>query len=205
MSLPPTLASIIPPDDLDGLLALLAETTTMTLATDPDGSPRNALFAASPLVELVFLSDPATPHARNVVKRPAVGAAAYPEVARWQEIRGVQMKGTAAPLHGDAAEQALALYGARFEFLAQVPAAFDRMSVYLFRPDWLRWIDNRRGFGASQEWGREAISPGDRPMIPPPSSSRPWPRDEAGRSLRWRPAAASRPTSGAPGRSAGCS
>jgi uncharacterized protein YhbP (UPF0306 family) len=156
MSLPPTLASIIPPDELKGLLALLAETTTMTLATtDPDGSPRATplYFAASPLVELVFVSDPATPHARNVVDRPAAAAAAYPEVARWHEIRGVQMKGEAAPLRGDAAEQALVVYRKRFEFLAEVPAAFDRMSVYVFRPHWLRWIDNRRGFGASREWG----------------------------------------------------
>jgi uncharacterized protein YhbP (UPF0306 family) len=150
-------SSILPSQDLRDLLELLAETSTLTLATtDPDGTPRATplYFAASPKADLLFLSDPATPHARNLSERPRAAVAAYPEVASWQEIRGVQMKGTASALGAAEAEGALALYRGRFGFLSQVPAAFDRMSVYLFRPYWARLIDNRRGFGSAREWGR---------------------------------------------------
>jgi len=147
----------VPPDDLRELLLVLSETTTMTLSTvEPDGFPRATplYFATSPSAELVFLSDPATPHARNLAERPGAAIAAYPEAARWQEIRGVQMKGVAATLDTQAADRALDIYRTRFDFLGDVPAAFERMSVYLFRPRWARLIDNRRGFGAAREWGQ---------------------------------------------------
>jgi len=157
MPLPDAFSSVLPSQDLRDLLALLAETSTLTLATsDPDGTPRATplYFAASPESDLVFLSDPDTPHARNLAERPQTAAAAYPEAASWEDIRGVQMKGTASAVSGAEAEGALALYRGRFGFLSQVPAAFDRMSVYRFRPHWARLIDNRRGFGSAREWGR---------------------------------------------------
>ncbi|HKY84035.1 MAG TPA: pyridoxamine 5'-phosphate oxidase family protein [Anaerolineales bacterium] len=155
MSIPHALPSVIPGDELRDLLAVLAETSTLTLATtDPDGTPRATpvYFTATPAAALVFLSDPSTPHAKNLSDRPATAAAAYPDVEDWRDIRGVQMKGTAGRLTTDAAEDALELYRRRFGFLSQVPAALDRMSVYLFRPRWARLIDNRRGFGFVREW-----------------------------------------------------
>ncbi len=155
MSIPHSLRTIIPGEELLDLLAILAETSTLTLATtEPDGTPRATpvYFAVTPEVGLVFLSDPATPHARNLADRPSIAVAVYADVEDWRAIRGLQMKGTALRLDDDAAQEALALYRRRFDFLAQVPAALDRMSVYLFRPHWVRLIDNRRGFGFTREW-----------------------------------------------------
>ena len=62
------------------------------------------------------------------------------------------MKGTATALSPTAAEEALALYPGRFGFLSQVPATFDRMSVYLFRPHWARLIDNSADSALLREW-----------------------------------------------------
>lgn len=142
-------------DDLAPLFDLLAETTTLTLATlDPDRTPRATplYFALTADVDLVFLSDPKSPHAANLARNPQAAVAAYPEVADWREIRGVQMKGVVELLEGEPAAGALEAYGARHRFLAEVPAVWQAMRVYRFRPGWARCIDNRRGFGFRQEW-----------------------------------------------------
>ncbi len=145
------------PGDLAPLLELLAETTTLTLATlDPDQTPRATplYFAFTAGADLVFLSDPATPHAANLARQPQAAVAAYPEPADWREIRGIQMKGVVERLEGADAAGALEEFGRRHPFLTEVPAAWEAMQVYRFRPGWARWIDNRRGFGYRQEWNR---------------------------------------------------
>lgn len=144
-----------PAGDLAPLLELLAETTTLTLATlDPDGTPRATplYFAPDAQADLVFLSDPETPHAQNLANSPRAAVGAYPEAAHWREIRGVQMKGVVERLAGNEAERALALYRSRFTFVDEVPAALEGMSAYIFRPAWARLIDNRHGFGFRREW-----------------------------------------------------
>lgn len=147
-----------PSRDPTPLLEVLDGTSTLALATtEPDGSPRATpvYFAPMPDFTLIFLSDPASPHAQNLAHRPKVGAAVYPEVADWREIRGVQVKGTAAMLSEPAVTAALAVYRRRFPFLEQVPEAVERMAVFALRPTWARLIDNRRGWGFSEEWAWE--------------------------------------------------
>lgn len=141
--------------DLAALLDVLRETTTLTLATlDPDGTPRATPLYFAPMEQgsLIFLSDPATPHARNLARSPAVAAAAYPEAAHWRAIRGVQLKGMVDRPEAAEAEDALGVYRRRFPFVDEVPAAIEGMAVYRLRPRWARLIDNRRGFGHTTEW-----------------------------------------------------
>lgn len=141
--------------ELDAVRALLSETRALTLATlDPDGSPRATplFFAFEPDLGLLFLSDPDTPHMHNLARDPRAAVGLYPEVSDWQEIRGLQMKGTVSAVPEAEREEAMTTYRARFPFLEAVAEAVEAAGLYRFRPRWVRLIDNRRGFGFHQEW-----------------------------------------------------
>ncbi len=142
------------PDFEDAILSLLAESTTFSLATtEADGSPRATplFFAVGRNLELLFLSDPETPHIRNVLRSPAAAAAAYPEVSDWRQIRGVQFKGTVERVPQNEIENAFELYRARFPYVEEVGSALENSELYAFRPRWIRLIDNRQGFGHKRE------------------------------------------------------
>jgi len=140
---------------------LLAETTAMTLATSGDG-PDGALPWACTVYfapnghDLVFLSSPASRHSRNLAANPACAAAVSPETASWRDIRGLQMEGRAAVVTGLTAKaRAMAAYFAKFPFVEDLLAApgeaarrMGKVSVHVFRPTTIRYLDNGLGFGA---------------------------------------------------------
>ncbi len=141
--------------DLEAVRALLTETRALTLATlDPDGAPRATplFFAFQPDLALLFLSDPDSAHMRNLARDPRAAVGLYPEVADWQEIRGLQMKGVVALVPQAERKAAMAVYQARFPFLEALAEAVEAAGLYRFIPRWVRLIDNRRGFGFHQEW-----------------------------------------------------
>jgi uncharacterized protein YhbP (UPF0306 family) len=150
MNLPPALAG-----DLDRVLELLDETSTMALATSmPDGTPRATpvFFAVHEVLRLVFLSDAGSIHSRNLGRVPDVSVAIYPEESDWRRLRGLQMTGCAAALEEAQAEAAQRTYARRFDFVAELSQALTASQVYAFTPSWIRLIDNRRKFGFQQEW-----------------------------------------------------
>jgi hypothetical protein len=133
---------------------LLQETTTLTLATvDPDGVPRATplFFAFDRAFNFYFLSDSSTRHGLNLVRDDRAGAAVYPEELDWRQLRGLQLQGLVARLSPPESEEALAIYQARFPFLSQLADTVEASSIYCFQPGWIRYIDNRRGFGFKQE------------------------------------------------------
>jgi uncharacterized protein YhbP (UPF0306 family) len=141
--------------DLSPILALLAETQTLTLATlDPDGMPRATplFFAYDEQISLVFLSDRDTQHCRNLEREPSVAAALYPSVSDWRELRGLQFKGLAFPSPEAERESALAQYAARFPFIDSLTEVVAQSQIYRLRPTWVRLIDNRQAFGYKREW-----------------------------------------------------
>jgi len=141
--------------DLSPILALLAETQALTLAThDPDGMPRATpvFFAFDDQATLIFLSERDAQHCRNLEREPFVAAALYPEVSDWRELRGLQIKGVARIVSTPDRKAALAIYAARFPFVDSLADIIDRSEIYDLRPHWVRLIDNRRGFGFKREW-----------------------------------------------------
>ena len=152
-------------NEVSELLAVLRETTSLTLATlDPDGSPRaTPLYFALDSNQvsvgnlvwpfgLLFLSDPASPHCVNLARDERAAAAVYPGETDWRSLRGVQMKGRAQRLPGDQASDALASYRRRIPIATDLEAVVEQSAVYRFVPAWARLIDNRRGFGYKMEW-----------------------------------------------------
>lgn len=146
--------------------------STLTLATcGPDGEPHAApvYFAAGELppgeeaqvdpaalkraLHLYFFSDPHSQHSQDVSGNPRAAVAFYPESESWQEIRGIQMRGEVQAVQPGAQwDLAWKYYRARFPFVTELEAIVARNTLYVFIPDWIRLIDNRKGFGYKEEW-----------------------------------------------------
>jgi len=133
------------------LLALPA----MTLATaGADGTPHAAAvyFAADEQTCLYFFSEPGSQHSSDLQIRPQAAVTIQPLAASYQEIQGLQARGTARPVPpGEEWQRAFALFLAKFPFVAHMQAVLEKNTLYAFTPGWLRLLDNRRGFGFKEE------------------------------------------------------
>jgi hypothetical protein len=122
--------------------ALVETETTLVLATTADdGSPNAAPLFYYPDAELnlYWLSSPESRHSRNLAARPRVAVTVFPPVTDWREIRGVQMEGTASSIADDAI---LADYRRSFGLGPELDAVIARSTMYVFRPEWWRFIDS---------------------------------------------------------------
>ena len=143
------------------ILSFLNAHNTLTLATvDAGGRPHAcALFyAVGPGPTLYFISDPGTAHAQHIGDGAAIAAAIQQDGQVWQEIRGLQLHGFAAPcLTSSEKTAAHQLYATRFPFVAtasRLAEALTRARYYQITPSWMRMIDNSQGFGHKEEWRR---------------------------------------------------
>lgn len=136
----------------------LAVCRTASLATvAPDGMPHNAnvqfaAHGAGAALDLWWVSSPGSAHSQHVAQRPRAAVTVYAHADAPDQIHGLQARGTIAPglTPGDAGyDQALARYAAKYPFVSGPPfdAALAKQALYRFTPTWIRWIDNRRGFG----------------------------------------------------------
>ena len=127
----------------------------MTLATTgADGSPHAAAvyFAADEQNRFYFFSEADSQHTLDVSANPRAAAAIQPHVSGWQEIRGLQLRGAVQPVpEGAEWERAWQVYQAKFPFVAALKDLIVKNSLYVFTPDWIRLVDNRRGFGFKEE------------------------------------------------------
>jgi uncharacterized protein YhbP (UPF0306 family) len=104
-------------------------------------------------LKLYFFSDPKSQHGQDLATHPRCAATISPEVASWQEIHGLQLRGEARRLpRGTHWQAGWQCYQARFPFVAALKPLLRRNALYVFLPAWVRLVDNRRGFGFKQEW-----------------------------------------------------
>jgi len=98
--------------------SLLNSVCAMTLATSVDGRPWAAdVYFAATGYEFVFFSSLASRHSLNLVANPFCAATMHPSAASWQEIKGLQMAGTAEFVTGvEATMHAFSVYFAKFPF-----------------------------------------------------------------------------------------
>jgi uncharacterized protein YhbP (UPF0306 family) len=136
-------------DILARVHALLEGETTVVLATcgaEPIATP---LFFVADGFDLYWLSSPDSRHSRNVAERPRCAVSVHAAVTDWRDIRGLQMEGDASV--ASEREPAITRYRARFRLGPELDAALDASTLYLFRPRWLRYLDNSLGFGFKRE------------------------------------------------------
>ncbi len=143
------------PDAPTAILDFLAAHNTLTLATvGPEGRPHAAalFYAYLPDLNLIFLSEPDTQHARHIGDGAPVAVTIQADGQDWQRITGLQMHGFAAPTDDPGMRAA---YLARFPFIARTEVlarALKTVRFYTITPTWVRIINNRLGFGRKQEW-----------------------------------------------------
>ncbi len=148
------LTSVELKDSLEELLSL----TTMTVATVAVGGEPHAAavyFACDNLLNMYFFSDSKSQHAQDLAHEARAAVTIHPERSSWQDIHGLQMRGVISVVHSQTKWQAAwKLYLAKFPFVADLEQLVAINQLHVFNPQWIRVVDNRRGFGFKQEWGR---------------------------------------------------
>jgi uncharacterized protein len=140
----------------DAALAYLQSHQVMTLATvGEEGVWATAVFYANVAFDLYFLSAGHTRHGQNLGQQPHIAAAIQEDYKDWPAIKGIQLEGDVTKLEGEAKADAVAIYQARYPFLAQetppIQAALAKVNWYRLRPTRLYFIDNSRGLGHRDE------------------------------------------------------
>jgi len=136
---------------LDLIRTLLSAQSTLALATTAaDGSPHIAplFFLLRSDLSLCWLSAPSSLHSQNLAANPAASVTVFRPTENWKEICGVQMRGSVEIIRERKQRAAiLDAYMERFALKGVLRVAIARSRLYCFRPAWIRYIDNSRGFG----------------------------------------------------------
>jgi len=152
-------------DTLTAVQILLKKHKTLTLATCADGRPWAAslYYVNDDNLNLYFVSDPETRHARELRVNPEVAITINADRHRWPRLRGLQLRGRAKVVSRKTHDIVLALYLERFGDIAalfsspqgsQERKIAERLASGTFfqiTPNWIRLIDNREGFGFREE------------------------------------------------------
>ncbi|MGB9674375.1 MAG: pyridoxamine 5'-phosphate oxidase family protein [Anaerolineales bacterium] len=108
--------------------------------------PSNALA-------LYFFSDPSSQHSQDLIHNPLAAITIQPDTYAWQDIRGLQMRGVVEIIPpSDLWEKAWFFYQQKFPFVLSLKPIVKRNLFYQFKPNWMRWIDNRKRLGYKKEW-----------------------------------------------------
>jgi uncharacterized protein YhbP (UPF0306 family) len=130
---------------------LIHSQNTLALATcDADGSPRIAPLFYLPGEELrvYWFSSARSAHSRNLKRDPRASVTVFAAAGCWQEIRGVQMRGSAQVVRDRGLRRPIAeAYTERFRLGKLFETVMARSSLYCFEPRSIRYLDNSRGFG----------------------------------------------------------
>ena len=151
--------------DRDAILQMLEVHNTITLATCRDGKPWSAslFFASDQKLNLYFVSDYRTRHARDIEDGSQASATVNADCALWAEVKGLQIAGGVTVLTGVARLNALRCYLAKFadvRALFEAPKSDDEETIaqrlkaanmYRLQPNWIRLIDNSKWFGYKVE------------------------------------------------------
>jgi uncharacterized protein YhbP (UPF0306 family) len=151
--------------DRESIRNMLEAHNTISLATCNDGEPwvASLFFASDPDLNLYFVSDYRTRHARDIEAGGDAVAAVNPDCKLWGDVKGLQIRGVVTQVAGVDRVNALRYYLGKF---ADVKALFDApkgddeqtiaqrlkaANMYRLEPNWIRLIDNSKGFGYKLE------------------------------------------------------
>ncbi|MFC5723714.1 pyridoxamine 5'-phosphate oxidase [Streptomyces gamaensis] len=138
----------------------------LAAATESPGDSEDPVSGQLPFApSLFFVTSPTTRHGRALLSGGTDGTGgtggtrvaftAQRDGQDWTALTGVQGRGVCRVLAGADRAAARHTYGTRFpdvERDARLRQAMDRTDFWELRPDWLRLIDNGRGFGHRTEW-----------------------------------------------------
>lgn len=137
---------------------------TAGLATvDAKGRPCacNVRYAMDKKGRLYFVSRMDSAHGRQIVGQPMIAMTIYGDADDPMDIHGLQIRGHCTPLlpppEGAKSHwnQAWTLYAEKYPFVAEnelFKQAVWTQCFYRLTPTWMRWLDNRKGFGFKVEF-----------------------------------------------------
>jgi uncharacterized protein YhbP (UPF0306 family) len=147
-------------EQLELVTALLRQESSLALATtSEDGEPwvTPLFYIVDDGLTLYWLSSATSLHSLNLKRMTRAAVSVYPNVQDWREIRGVQMRGNVIRITASNRRKALIKsYCERFNLGAVFRLAIRRSTLYAFHPEFLRYIDNSKGFGFKFELTRGA-------------------------------------------------
>jgi hypothetical protein len=135
---------------LELVSGFLKTQSTLALSTSGGAGPplvAPLFYLPGDNLELYWFSSPRSAHSRNLKRNPSAAVAVYGHAERWEDIRGCQMLGPVETITGRRRRAIAEAYVKRFRLGALFQAAMARSRLYAFRPRWVRYIDNSRGFG----------------------------------------------------------
>jgi uncharacterized protein YhbP (UPF0306 family) len=140
--------------------------STLTLATSAEDQPWAAtvFFAADSKFNIYFVSDYRTQHGRDMTANENVAATINPDCDNWNDVAGLQVRGTVSIVDGIERAKALAIYLKKFpqidalfatpkgEHEETIAKRLKAANFYKITPTMIRVIDNERGFGHREEF-----------------------------------------------------
>lgn len=151
--------------DREPIRRMLEAHNTLSLATCGGEKPWAAslFFASDRKLNLYFVSDYRTRHARDIEACADVVATVNADCKLWTEVKGLQIEGRVTQLTGVDRLNGLRIYLARFadvKALFEAPKSPDEETIaerlkaanlYRIEPRWIRLIDNSKWFGYKLE------------------------------------------------------
>jgi uncharacterized protein YhbP (UPF0306 family) len=151
--------------DRESIRQMLEAHNTLSLATCNDGKPwvASLFFASDNKLNLYFVSDYRTRHARDIEVTGEAVATVNGDCKLWTDVRGLQISGVVAKVAGLDRVNALRVYLTKFadvKALFEAPGSEEEATIaqrlkaanmYRFEPRWVRLIDNRKWFGYKLE------------------------------------------------------
>lgn len=136
---------------LERIAVLLREQSTLALATRDDSGQAciaPLFYICDDDLSLYWLSAEASQHSRNLNHSPDAAITIHTQTANWREICGVQMRGSVTAISDRKRRQAMIkAYCQRFELSSIFRMAISRCTLFVFRPAFIRYIDNSQRFG----------------------------------------------------------
>lgn len=136
------------------IVSFLQKHHVLTLATTANGYPycANCFYVFDPkLKALIFTSDDSTKHIKDIQSQNLVAGSIVLETEIIGKIRGVQFQGLITQPSGDELKQIKKAYLKRFPV-----AMLMKTTLWMVSLTFVKFTDNRLGFGKKLHWGEEA-------------------------------------------------
>ena len=127
---------------------------TMTLATIGNNGPAAAAVFYAPIKEcksLVFVSSEKSEHIVNSSSDNSCAATIQQDGLKWTAIKGLQIKGKIAIAN----EKYWNEYFEKYDYIktdSTLSQALEKVKLYELKIEWVRIIDNSKGFGNREEY-----------------------------------------------------
>ena len=130
------------------------EHNTLTLATSNNNKPAAAAVFYTYVKDenlLLFVSSKKSEHIENCKEKPDCAATIQEDGLEWSKIKGVQIKGKLIL----AEEKYWELYFEKYPYIKtdnELAKALEKVNLYKLKINWVRLIDNAKGFGNREEY-----------------------------------------------------